>query len=145
VRLPNANRRISTVTPNSIGSPPSSGSNGYARRRRSFTSSKAKRILTLGTDHALATSAARRWPLAGVSRHRRIAEGPVKPVESIKRDWKWGTSEGNRQMDRLPDRQLTFREKLEWLEQAETLSLRLGANRESQSKDAAAIVVEVNG
>jgi hypothetical protein len=69
----------------------------------------------------------------------------VKPVESIKRDWKWGTSEGNRQMDRLPDRQLTFREKLEWLEQAETLSLRLGANRESQSKDAAAIVVEVNG
>jgi hypothetical protein len=34
------------------------------------------------------------------------------------------------------DRQLTFREKLEWLEEAETLSLRLRANRERQSKDA---------
>jgi hypothetical protein len=37
---------------------PSSGSNGYARRRPSFTSSKAKRILTLGTDHASTTRAA---------------------------------------------------------------------------------------
>jgi hypothetical protein len=36
-------------------------------------------------------------------------------------------------MDRLLDRQLTFREKLESLEEAETLSLRLRANRESQS------------
>jgi hypothetical protein len=38
-------------------------------------------------------------------------------------------------MDRLLDRQLTFREKLEWLEEAETLSLRLRANRELQSND----------
>jgi hypothetical protein len=38
-------------------------------------------------------------------------------------------------MDRLLDRQLTFREKLEWLEQAETPSLLLRANRESQSND----------
>jgi hypothetical protein len=30
------------------------------------------------------------------------------------------------------DRQLTFREKLEWLEEAETLSLRLRASREVQ-------------
>jgi len=29
----------------------------------------------------------------------------------------------------------TFREKLEWLEEAETLTLRLRANRESQSND----------
>jgi len=30
---------------------PEQRSNGYARRRRSFTSSKAKRILMLGIDH----------------------------------------------------------------------------------------------
>jgi hypothetical protein len=32
-------------------------------------------------------------------------------------------------------RQLTFRQKLEWLDEAETLSLRLRANRESHSND----------
>jgi hypothetical protein len=48
-------------------------------------------------------------------------------------DWKWGTSDGNRKLDRLLDRQLTFREKLEWLEEAETLSLHFRANREQQS------------
>jgi hypothetical protein len=36
---------------------------------------------------------------------------------------------------RLLDRQLKFREKLEWLEEAETLSLRLGANHEAQSSN----------
>ena len=41
--------------------------------------------------------------------------------------WKWGTPEGSREFDRLLDRRLTFREKLEWLEEAETLSLRLQA------------------
>ncbi len=53
----------------------------------------------------------------------------------MKPDWKWGTSEGNRKLNRLLDRQLTFREKLEWLEEAETLSLRLRTNRESHSND----------
>jgi hypothetical protein len=33
----------------------------------------------------------------------------------------------------LLDQQLTFRQKLEWLEEAETLSLRFRANRDSQS------------
>ena len=60
----------------------------------------------------------------------------MKTVESIKPDWKWGTSEGSRELDRLLDRQLTFREKLESLEEAETLSLRFRANRESKPKDA---------
>jgi hypothetical protein len=32
----------------------------------------------------------------------------------------------------LLDRQLTFREKLEWLEEAETLSLRIRASREAR-------------
>jgi len=57
----------------------------------------------------------------------------MKPLGPIKPDWKWGTSDGNRKLDRLLDGQLTFREKLEWLEEAEALSLRLRANRERQS------------
>ena len=59
----------------------------------------------------------------------------MKILEPIKADWKWGSPEGSRELDRLLDRQLTFRERLEWLEDAETLSLRLRANRESQSND----------
>jgi len=59
----------------------------------------------------------------------------VKTLEPIKADWKWGSPEGSRELDRLLDRQLTFREKLEWLEEAETLSLRLRANRELRSND----------
>ena len=53
----------------------------------------------------------------------------MKTLEPIKADWKWGPPEGSRELDRLLDRQLTFREKLEWLEEAETLSLRLRARR----------------
>jgi hypothetical protein len=59
----------------------------------------------------------------------------MKALQPIRPDWKWGTSDGNRRLDRLLDRQLTFREKLEWLEEAETLSLRFRANRESHSND----------
>ena len=47
----------------------------------------------------------------------------------IKPDWRWGTPEGSREFDRLTDRLLTFREKLEWLEEAETLSRNLQAGR----------------
>jgi hypothetical protein len=43
-------------------------------------------------------------------------------------DWRWGKSERSREFDRMLDAQLTFREKLEWLEEAETLSLRLREN-----------------
>jgi hypothetical protein len=56
----------------------------------------------------------------------------MKTVEHIKPDWKWASSERTREIDRLLDRQLTFREKLEWLEEAETLSLHLRASRETQ-------------
>lgn len=48
-------------------------------------------------------------------------------------DWRQGTPEGSREFDRLLDRSLTFREKLEWLEEAETLALRLRAARERKS------------
>ena len=46
-------------------------------------------------------------------------------------DWRWGSADGSRELDRLLDRRLTFREKLEWLDEAEALSLRLAAARES--------------
>jgi hypothetical protein len=52
--------------------------------------------------------------------------------QAILPDWKWGTAEGSRELDRLLDRRMTFREKLEWLEEAETLALRL---RESRTKE----------
>jgi len=44
-------------------------------------------------------------------------------------DWRWGTAEGSRDLDRLLDRRLTFREKLEWLEEAEDLTLRASRER----------------
>ena len=47
-------------------------------------------------------------------------------------DWKWGTAEGSREFDRLLDRRLTFREKVKWLEEAETLTLQLRANHRKQ-------------
>jgi hypothetical protein len=59
----------------------------------------------------------------------------MKGLQRIKPDWKWGTSDGNRKLDRMLDRQLAFREKLEWLEEAETLSLRLRDSRERLSND----------
>jgi hypothetical protein len=52
----------------------------------------------------------------------------------IEPDWKWCTAEGSREFDRLLDRRLTFREKLQWLEAAESLSLRLNASRERARK-----------
>jgi len=54
----------------------------------------------------------------------------MKPPFHIEPDWRWGTAEGSRDFDRLLDRSLSFREKLEWLEEAETLTLRLRAGRE---------------
>ncbi len=66
---------------------------------------------------------------------RGVTEKSVKTLEPIKADWKWGPPEGSRELDRLLDRQLTFCEKLEWLEEAETLTLRLRANRGSRSND----------
>lgn len=45
-------------------------------------------------------------------------------------DWRWGTAEGSREFDRLNDRLMTFLEKLQWLEEAEDLTLALKASRE---------------
>jgi hypothetical protein len=52
-------------------------------------------------------------------------------------DWKWGTAEGSRELDRLPDQRLTFREKLQWLEDAENLTLAFRASREKLQKEQA--------
>ncbi len=45
-------------------------------------------------------------------------------------DWRWCTSEGAELHTLLLGLQASFREKLEWLEEAETLTLRLRASRE---------------
>ena len=49
-------------------------------------------------------------------------------------DWRWGTFEGAELHTLLLGLTTTFREKLEWLEEAETLSLRLRASRERASR-----------
>lgn len=48
-----------------------------------------------------------------------------KTADKIQLDWHWGTPEGSRELDRLVDRGMTFRETLEWLEEAETPALRM--------------------
>jgi hypothetical protein len=53
----------------------------------------------------------------------------MNPPPSIPPDWKWGTPEGSREFDRMLDRRLTFREKVQWLEEAESLTLRLQSRK----------------
>lgn len=56
----------------------------------------------------------------------------MKRIE-LKPDWKWGTPEGSREFDRIHDRAMTFREKLEWLEESEALALRMRASLKRRS------------
>ncbi|MFM8655545.1 MAG: hypothetical protein ACKOD5_00200 [Chthoniobacterales bacterium] len=56
-----------------------------------------------------------------------MAEKPKN--NSPQPDYRWGTPEGSREFDRLVDRSMTFRERLQWLEDVETLSLRMAASR----------------
>jgi hypothetical protein len=46
--------------------------------------------------------------------------------------WEWCTFEGARKQVLLIGLRTTFREKLEWLEEAETLSLQMRAAREAR-------------
>jgi hypothetical protein len=59
----------------------------------------------------------------------------MKTSHPIPLDWKWGTPEGSREFDRLLDRRMTFRDKVQWLEEAETLTIRLrGQIKKAQSR-----------
>ena len=49
-------------------------------------------------------------------------------------DWRWGTFEGAELHTLLLGLTTSFREKLEWLEEAETLTLQLRASRERARK-----------
>lgn len=48
--------------------------------------------------------------------------------------WQWCTFEGSRKQVQLIGLQTTFREKLEWLEEAETLTLGMRAARERKAR-----------
>lgn len=50
--------------------------------------------------------------------------------------WEWCTFEGARRHTLLIGLQTTFREKLEWLEDAENLTLQFRANREREKQRA---------
>ncbi len=50
------------------------------------------------------------------------------------RDWRWATWEGAELHTLLLGLLSTFREKLEWLEEMETLSLRFRASREAAAR-----------
>ncbi|MEO8613553.1 MAG: hypothetical protein ABI600_00305 [Luteolibacter sp.] len=54
----------------------------------------------------------------------------MNPHTTIVPDWKWGTAEGSRALDRILDLRLSFREKLEWLEEAENLTIAMAAGRQ---------------
>lgn len=59
-------------------------------------------------------------------------------------DWKWGTAEGSREFDRLNDRMLTFLEKIQWLEEAEDLSLAFQAARDQANANNATHISALN-
>ena len=50
-------------------------------------------------------------------------------------DWRWGTPEGSREFDRLMDGLLTFREKIQWIEEIETLHERFTENRAKRLRE----------
>ncbi len=44
-------------------------------------------------------------------------------------DWRWGTAEGSRDFDRLMDPLFTLREKIQWIEEIETLHAKSSGKR----------------
>ena len=50
-------------------------------------------------------------------------------MEKPEPDWRWGTPEGSREFDRLMDGLLSFREKIQWIEDMETLHERFAEGR----------------
>lgn len=56
--------------------------------------------------------------------------------------WEWCTFEGSRRHTLLIGLQTTFREKLEWLEEAETLTLQMRAAREAAKAESLRVTGE---
>ena len=56
--------------------------------------------------------------------------------------WEWCTFEGSRRHTLLIGLQTTFREKLEWLEEAETLTLQMRAAREAAKAESLRVIRE---
>jgi hypothetical protein len=50
-------------------------------------------------------------------------------------DWRWGTPEGSREFDRLMDARLSLREKVQWLEDMETLHERFAEARAKRLRE----------
>jgi hypothetical protein len=50
-------------------------------------------------------------------------------MKTPKPDWRWGTAEGSREFDRVMDARLSLREKVQWLEDMETLHERFAEVR----------------
>lgn len=50
-------------------------------------------------------------------------------------DWRWGTPEGSREFDRLMDGLLSFREKIQWIEEIETLHERFAEARAKRRRE----------
>jgi hypothetical protein len=59
-------------------------------------------------------------------------------MNKLEPDWRWGTPEGNREFDRLMDSQLTFREKIQWIEDMETMNERFAEARSKRLHEGAA-------
>ena len=46
-------------------------------------------------------------------------------MNNPEQNWRWGTPEGSQELDRIMDARLSFREKIQWVEETETLHERL--------------------
>lgn len=59
-------------------------------------------------------------------------------------DWRWGTAEGSREFDRLNDRRMTFLEKIQWLEEAEDLTIIMRAGRDKAKSGDGDLITDLN-
>ena len=49
-------------------------------------------------------------------------------MNNPEQNWRWGTPEGSHEFDRIMDARLSFREKIQWIEETEMLHERLAKN-----------------
>ena len=98
-------------------------------------------VVAYETLLAMKSAAGREKGLARRSCAAEIGSLPAMTKEELYAHpgWQWCTSEGAELHTLLIGLETTFREKLEWLEEAETLTLQLRANRESENGTAGAV------